>query len=340
MGDGTSQEYRVKFICRGASAIEWARQSPGGDGRWGRCRFLFDLGERDYDWLVVLDDVSRALPGQVEPLACPRENTILVTSEPSSVARYGKAFAAQFGHVLTSQEPWALPHPNAIRSHTGNLWFHGKSYDELAAVDPPPKTAALSTVCSSKRQAHTLHARRYDFTQWLKARLPELEIYGHGVRYIEKKSEALDPYRFHLAIENHTAEHHWTEKLADPFLAHAVPIYCGCPNVLDYFPAESLVQIDIADFESSLKTIRQVLGTPGEYERRLGAVKEARRRVMDEHNLLAMLDRIIVSANRPAGKPGLGHVFGRRIMRRRTPADLAAFLLWRGRNALRSICRK
>jgi len=341
MAEERQHEYRVKFIGRGESAAQWALQSPGSQGRWGHCRFLFDLAERDYDWLVVIDEVSRNLPGQAEPLACSRENTILVTSEPSSISRYGKAFAAQFGHVLTSQEPRALPHAKAIRSHTGNLWFYGKTYDELVAMEPPRKTAAISTVCSSKRQNHTVHSLRYDFTQWLKARLPELEIYGHGVRYVEKKYESLDPYRFHIAIENHIAVHHWTEKLADPFLGYAVPIYCGCTNVFDYFPKDSLVQIDINDFEGALRTIQQVLNSEGEYERRLDAVKEARRRVLNEYNLLEMLDRLITTADRTERQPAEGGtIYGRRVMRRRNPADLASFLLWRSRNALQPVFSK
>ncbi len=340
MADERQQEYRVKFIGRGESADPWAKQTPGSEGRWGNCRFLFDLAEREYDWLVVIDEVSRSLPGQTEVLACPRENTILVTSEPSSISRYGRAFASQFGYVLTSQEPAALPHRNAIRSHTGNLWFYGRTYDELIAMEPPQKTDSISTVCSSKRQQHTMHSLRYDFTQWLKARLPELEIYGHGVRYVEKKYESLDPYRFHIAIENHIAQHHWTEKLSDPFLGYAVPIYCGCTNVFDYFPEESLVRIDINDFEGSLHTIRQVLNTEGEYERRLEAVKEARRRVLNEYNLLAMLNNIITQANHPTGTPGGDHIYGRRVMRRRSPADLTSFLMWRGRNAIQHLIPK
>lgn len=327
---------RVKLVTRGGtgSGSAWVQQCPNSRPQWGRCSFICDPFERDYDWLVMTDDVPRVLPKKKEILACPRSNTILVTSEPSSVTRYGKKFAAQFGTVLTSQEEHVLPHRNAVRSQTGNIWFYGKSYDEIAQDTPPVKSGLISTVCSSKQQAHTLHARRYEFTQRLKTEIPELDIFGHGVRYIEKKSDALDSYQFHLAIENHIAPHVWTEKLADAFLGYTVPIYCGCPNVFDYFPEDSIIPIDISDFDKSLDTIRTVLSTEGEYERRLDAIKEARRRVIEEYNLPAILSRIIGNADLSAKDVKNGVIYNRRMMRMRHPAEFVRFAAWRIKNTL------
>lgn len=348
------ENIRVKLVARGSkkNMLEWTQcpenlpqwwiQCPNTLPQWGRCTFICDPFERDYDWLVAIDEIPHILPGKEENLACPQRNTILITSEPSSVTRYGKAFAAQFGHVLTSQEEWALPHPNAIRSQTGNTWLYGKSYDEVVQNGPAPKTGLISTVCSSKQQAYTMHARRYDFTQRLKAELPELDIFGRGIRYIENKFEALDPYKFHLAIENHIAQHHWTEKLADAFLGYTVPIYCGCPNVFDYFPEDSIVLIDINDFEGSLKIIRRILTTEGEYERRLDAVKEARRRVIEEYNLPAMLSRIIEHAESvtSAESEKKASIYTRRMMRMRHPAEFIRFAGWRTGNFLQNVSRR
>lgn len=334
----SEENIRVKLVTRSGqgASFAWARQCPGGHPQWRRCEFIADPFCRNYDWFVVIDDIPRILPRQIEYLACPRSNTILITSEPSSVSCYGNAFAAQFGTVLTNQEEWALPHLNAIRSQTGNIWFYGKNFDTIVQSPPPAKTELISTVCSSKRQAHTMHARRYDFTQQLKTDLPELEIFGHGVRFIENKFEALDPYKFHLVIENHRAPHLWSEKLADAFLACTVPIYCGCPNVLDYFPEESLIRIDIDDFDTSLRTIRSALAKEGEYERRLPAILEARRRVLYEYNLPAMLNRIITSAP-TATEPASGVIHCRRTMRTHHPSDLLRFLAWRGNNFLQAV---
>jgi hypothetical protein len=329
----TEPTIRVKLVTRSGEGAHflWAKQCPGSRPTWGSCEFISLPSFRDYDWYVAVDDVPRVQPGHREHLACPRDNTILITSEPSSVTRYGKAFAAQFGKVITNQEARALPHPHAIRSQTGNIWFYEKSFDELVQTAPMPKTELISTVCSSKQQAHTMHARRYAFTQKLKKDLTDLEIFGHGVRFIEKKLEALDPFKFHLVSENHIAPHVWTEKLADAFLAYSVPIYCGCTNVTDYFPAESIVQVNIDDYEGSLAAIRQVLTTEGEYERRLEAVKEARRRVMYEYNLPAMLNRIISEAGPSKSRVGEA-IYSRKVMRARNPGDFARFIFWQTGN--------
>ncbi len=335
----TSKKYiRVKFVSRQGKSKKsgWTRQCPSNLPRWGDCEFIYDPFCREYDWLVVIDDVPRILPGNKEELACSKANTIFITTEPSSVTRYGKAFAAQFNQVLTSQEEEALPHPNAIRSQTGNIWYYGKSYDEILKTPAIPKTKLISTVCSSKRQAHTMHATRYDFTQRLKQHLPSMDIFGHGVRFVDKKADALDPYKFHLVVENHIAPHLWSEKLADAFLGLTVPIYCGCPNISDYFPADSVIPIDISDFEGSLEKIKSVLETEGEYERRLEAVKEARRLVMDEYNLPAMINRMITSAQPSDDKPG-GILYGRQLMRVRHPADFISFAIWRAKNLFHKI---
>jgi len=329
-----SKPIRVKIIANGRNATAWAHQSPLQSASWGNCQFLLNLDERDYDWLVVIDDISKKLKSDPEILPCPQQNTILVTTEPATITRYGRGFASQFGTVLTSQDAKVLPHPNRVHSHTGNIWFHGKSYDDLKSELSVHKTSSISTVCSTKQQAHTMHSLRYDFTQRLKAELPELEIFGHGVRYVENKHEALDPYRFHLAIENHVDTHHWTEKLADPFLAYCVPIYSGCPNASEYFSQESFVQIDIEDPVSAIATIRKVVSTEGEYEHRLEAVKESRDKVMHEYNLLYILDQIISASQPEANAKREGIIYNRRQMRSRNLADLATFLCWRVKNSM------
>jgi len=50
--------------------------------------------------------------------------------------------------------------------------------------------------------AHTVHAKRYEFVMALRDRMPELSVYGRGINPIDEKSEAMDDYRYHLAIEN------------------------------------------------------------------------------------------------------------------------------------------
>jgi len=334
------KDIKVKLVSRSARVDResgFKKQSPKNEAKWGSCSFTFDPEEKNYDWLVVIDDIPKVMPNGVEAVSCPKENTILVTTEPSSITRYGRAFAKQFHYLLTNQDEKVLPHPNAIRSQTGMLWYYGKDYDSIVSETHSRKTKKISTICSNKRQGHTIHRRRYDFTKELEERVPEVERFGRGFTWIDTKAEGLDDYEFHVAIENHYAPHVWTEKLADAFLGFTVPIYFGCPNVYDYFPKESLVQIDIFDTEGAIAKIKEIIATEGEYERRLDAVKEARRRVIEEYNLLAMVNNIVENANEETSVASGYKIYNRRMMRARHLPDLVRFAIWKVNNFIKNL---
>lgn len=288
---------RVKFLAR-MSSREWLRQLPDNLNQWGNCEFIFDPQEKCYDWLVVYDDLPprehERFSLREEKLTCPKQHTILVTTEPSSIKVYGNAYTAQFGSILTSQEAWALKHPQRIYSQPALHWFYGVgkhheiTYDTMLNTQALQKTRTLSTVCSNKKQKHTLHNKRYYFVQELQQRLKELDVFGHGVRDMDDKAEALDPYRYHIAIENHIGLHHWTEKLSDTFLGFTLPFYFGCPNAADYFPEQSFIPIDINNIDEACSIITTAIEND-EYSKRLPYVIEARKRVLEQYNIFAVL---------------------------------------------------
>lgn len=326
-----------KCIFRGG-AENLLRRFPGGFPVWGDCHFIFDPEVVDYDWLVVYDDLPLRDPKRAwiwnEILPCPRDRTILITTEPSTIKTYGKHFLAQFGHVLTSQEPWAIKHPGAIFSQAALLWFYGRtdargSYEQMRNHPPTNKSAVISTVCSAKQQTHTLHKTRYNFTQKICQLIPEMEVFGHGVRPIGDKAEALDAYRYHVAIENHFCMHHWTEKLSDAFLGHCLPFYYGCPNAETYFPEDSFIRIDINQAEVSAEQILRAIRDK-EYERRLPAIREARRRVLEEYGLFAVLNRIIGERHKESLKsntPMHQHVMNRHAVRRLSAGNMISYVM-------------
>ncbi|MHB1188696.1 glycosyltransferase family 10 domain-containing protein [Thiobacillus sp.] len=303
-------------------------QLPAGNPVWGNCRFSFDPEDRDYDWLVVYEDLRTANKegkrGLQETLACPARHTMLITSEPSSIKHYGNAYVGQFGCVLTSQETWALPHPDRIFSQAGLIWIYGvgadrvMSFDHMVAHPPMEKTRDLSMVFSPKTMRHTLHRQRNEFMRQLMDLMPEMEVFGHGARPLDDKAEALDPYRYHIAIENYIGLHHWTEKLADAFLGLTLPFYCGCPNAADYFPPESFIPIDMKDPVGAARIIRQAI-RDNEFEKRLPAIREARRRVLFEHNLFAVVSREIGKRHlATAHTPNGGIIYSRHALRKKS----------------------
>lgn len=291
----------------------WRRQLPDAAPRWGPCEFIFDPDERNYDWLVAYDDLSpvgdEKFSLRKERLACPPEHTVLVTAEPSSIKCYSTDFCDQFAVVITHHQPWAIRHPNLLYMQTGYPWFYGRSadgvrsFDEIRSNPPRAKCRQISTICSARQNPATLQRARFEFTARLEAALPDLERFGKGVRPLDDKAEVLDEFRYHVAVENDVAPHYFTEKLVDAFLGLSLPFYYGCPNAADYFPEDSFVPIDIFDFEGSLRIIREVLAEDA-YERRLDALKEARRRTLEEHNLFALLARTIEARHDPGRATG------------------------------------
>jgi hypothetical protein len=338
---------RIKFLSDGMTSPPppgWRRQFPDAAPVLGGCEFVFDPQCREYDWLAVYDRFP-SLAGERfslwrEELACPPENTVFITVEPSSIKSYESAFLRQFGHVLTGHEPWSIDQPGVIRSQPGLKWFYGdggtsvKTLDEMLAEAPPEKILVLSTVCSSKKQKHTLHRKRYDFTQRLKAEFPALEIFGHGVRPMKDKAESLDSYRYHLAIENHRCPHHWTEKISDAFLGWTLPFYYGCTNLGDYFPAGSFVGIDIDDFDATIATIRETIAA-NTYEERIGLIAEARMLVLERYNLFAVLARIAEGEGRPEPNHPKSHaMLSRHALRKSSVGNMMGYAFDRARRKL------
>jgi hypothetical protein len=322
----------VKFLAkklRPETTPAWRRQLPDDAARWGRCRFVFDPDCRDYDWLVAYDDLSpvgsEKFSVRKETLACARERTILVTAEPSSIKCYSRDFCAQFGLVITHHELWAIQHPNLHYQQTGYPWFYGRSdtglrtFDEIRASRPVDKTSLISTVCSAKQDPDTLQRQRFEFTARLQEALPEMDRYGKGIHLLDDKADVLDGYRYHVTIENDVAPHYFTEKLVDSFLGLSLPFYYGCPNAADYFPERSFIPIDIFDFDRALKTIRTAI-EENEFEARLADLEEARRRVLEEHNLFALLAREIEArhGDTATGEAG-GRILSRRALRNSGP---------------------
>lgn len=330
---------RIKFVSRGSvnsDILGFLNQTLHNQGILGVCEFVFSSFERDYDWLVIIDDVPRALKKNYEELACPKENTILVTTEPSTITRYGKSFASQFQYLITNQDENILPHKNALRSQTGNVWMYGKTYDEIISMNIPNKSKNISTVCSNKQQGHTLHKKRYDFTLKLQEEIPEIVRCGWGYKPIDTKIEALDDFKFHVCIENHIGKDVWTEKIADAFLAYCVPIYYGCPNIYDYFPKDSIILIDLDNFQASIDKIKTIINTPGEYERRLDAVKEARNLLIEKYNLLEMINNIVKNNNTTISFNKNNKIYNRRTMRGRSFSDFSKFAFWKIDNFCKS----
>jgi len=281
----------VRFL-EGDTLWPYTRQTPGNDGIFGESRFLFGPGPEGSDWLVVMNE----LPTGYNP-SFPTERTIFISGEPPTMRSFHPAFLAQFGTAI-SVDP-TLPHPNLrwesplVPWHAGIRAREPLRYTQAltfsALVETPSKTRLCSCICSTLTKTEG-HRQRLAFVRALQQALGDrIDFFGRGFKEIADKNEALDAYRFHIAIENCRLPHYWTEKLADAFLRNCFPIYVGAPNIDAYFSPQSLATIDITDAPSAISKVAAILESDPDPR----AVSYAKHRVMFEHNILARLDRLI-----------------------------------------------
>jgi len=291
-------------ISTAARDWPWLRQTPGGSGIWGNCRFVVDEPVESCDLWVVYDGLL-----EPESTRCPPGATLFITAEPPSVKLYRPAFVAQFGAVRTCHRQLTHPHVTlgqpALPWHVGrrqqshhNLGFT-HDYDELKRIAAIPKDRLISVISSDKVQTAG-HRRRLALVRQLKAHFGgRLDVFGRGIREVNDKWDAIAPYRYHVALENGVYPHYWTEKLSDAFLAGAFPLYLGCPNVGEYFPAGSFAPLDANDPARAIATIEQVIADQ-RYERAVDDLTEARRLVLDRYNLFPVLAEML-EASPPKG---------------------------------------
>jgi hypothetical protein len=258
-------------------------QTPGLSGRWRDTRFLLD-GGGPCDYAAVL---NQAPPGTL--VTCPPEHAWLLLQEPPNehfkpMHRGDGAFARVYTTDAT------LKGDRYVHAHPALPWHVERDYDWLKRCAPPEKTRAVSCITSAKAIFEG-HRRRLRFLADVRRRVA-FDLFGRGFASVADKWEVLAPYRFALVVENFINPLYWSEKLADPLLAWTVPIYAGCTDIARWISAEAIIQVDMGDPGAADRVLAAV-SEERAWERRLEAVAEARRRILDEHNLFALIAREI-----------------------------------------------
>lgn len=285
---------RAGFLSS-APSWNWSRQFRNFHPEWDGVRFLFSEQIESCDVLFVYD----AVPGN-SAFKVRAKHRVFIASEPSSVKSYLPSFLNQFDRVLTTDQN--TKHLNVVFSQLGLPWLVGAWDSDGKLLDQPlgysdfeqfspAKTKHLSIVTSNKAFTEG-HRARLAFADRIKAYFgSDVDVFGRGINGFADKLEVLAPYRYHIAIENSTSSNYWTEKLADPFLTLTYPIYHGCPNILEYFPAQSVTQINILNPDDAIQKIKKIIDSD-EAERALPHLQEARKLVLNDHNLFAILAKL------------------------------------------------
>lgn len=145
---------------------------------------------------------------------------------------------SEFDVILTHNEELLNTYPNkTIKVPFGGCWIEKNNYKLHE------KSQGISMIYSNKgfMPGHRLrHA--------IASEIPGIELFGRGTpRVLDKKEEALIPFKYSIAIENSRVNNFFTEKLLDCFATGTIPIYWGCPNIGDYFDTKGILHFETID---------------------------------------------------------------------------------------------
>lgn len=228
-------------------AANFLSQTPRSEGQWNNYNFQINNRNNECDYWIVMGDVN-----EIEKVKV-KKATIFITSEEVTQKRWDTNFLNQFDLIITSQE--GVNHSNVIRDQYLCPWQIQKSYDQLNLANCNHKSLELSAIISDITWLDG-HKKRFAFINKLKGHFKSrLDWFGRGNTFLDNKWNGLSPYKYSIAIENSIHKFYWTEKISDCFLSLTMPFYIGCPNIYDYFPKDSLILLDLEDFEKSIYII-------------------------------------------------------------------------------------
>lgn len=288
--DGEKKMIQV-VVTVDTQTMAWELLAPHGargvTPKIGNCQFHLNPAKSvNADFWIVF---ANARPK--DWMVCARENTLFIVGEPESKKVYPREYYAQFHRIIDthhqSNHPRVTLHAPCLRWQFG--FNHRTStielgYDALASMPPPESVLnKVSVVCSNA--AHTPGQRqRLAFLGRLKERLGDRLIhFGRGFEPIDDKAAAIQGHRIHLVMENCQAPHYWTEKILDAYLGWSFPAYVGCPNLEDYFPRDSFLDLNIQDPTESADRLVAMLESP-RTTHEIQAISNARSLVLNQYN--------------------------------------------------------
>jgi len=254
----------------------WLPQSPNASGIYGNIQFVFD-DRKECDYVIVKNRLI-----EKHEVICDPKNVWALMMEPPIRGFFDFTL---FGHNQYEKVFRSGKYPGNskyIESHIMTYWYSHKDYDTLINHQIGDKAKKIACVSSDKSFLPG-HKKRLDFVNQLIETEIGIDFFGRGRNPIDDKWDALYPYKFSIAIENSSLPDYWTEKIADCFMAYTIPIYYGCTNIDEYFPAGSFIKIDINDISESIQKIKEVI-SGDYYENNFNALVEARNLYLTQYH--------------------------------------------------------
>lgn len=144
-------------------------------------------------------------------------------------------------------------------------------------------TIANYTSCDVNRKKHQIafitsskkmfpgHILRQEIYERLPEQVGDLVVWKHrSPPYLGDKREIFEYSQFVITPENSRHNNYYSEKLVDCFIAKAIPIFWGCPNIAKHFNVDGIVCFENCD--DLLSKLRGL--TPEFYHSKRAAIEE------------------------------------------------------------------
>lgn len=147
----------------------------------------------------------------------------------------------------------------------GSCWL---DFDNLIL----DKKNHITFVTSSKNMTtgHKLRLKIYNYLDDIDS-VNGLDIYQHkSPPYHGVRNDFFCNSKYHISVENSVQKNYFTEKLIDCFASKTIPIYCGCPNIDNFFNIDGILEFD--DINKLKEKMQNI--SPSFYEEKQEAIEE------------------------------------------------------------------
>lgn len=96
----------------------------------------------------------------------------------------------------------------------------------------------LISMIVSKKSYTSGHRYRLEILEKFKN---QIDCYGAGHNFIEKKEQGLNDYYFSIAMENANYPNYFVEKITDCFATGTIPIFWGTPTIGEFFNENGII---------------------------------------------------------------------------------------------------
>jgi len=300
--NNVSNQKRVFFAF--GSAIYWpgfdpmyvvSRLTPENDGKWNNLEACSspDLA----DIIVIFQNYPYG------PLPDPRKCIFFQLEPPEIDVSPPKIEGALYNGVFDAVNPhWTLKPMHALLNQQHQI----------------PRSKRLAIILSNKALTDG-HKARLRLAEQIAAALGDaVDVFGIGLdaskfsgRYKgiagDHKSRCrynvLVQYQYVLACENAQHNNYFTEKVMDAWLAGAIPLYWGAPNLDKFVPRDSFIALP-KSLENALSVVLNAVSNPPS-SIQIQAVHAAKQNVLLQHQMWPVIHQILNVKNYIDDKQGI-----------------------------------